>query len=185
MAYTSSCPLCDLQIPRGTDHPSGGTILTCSTCGRFAIEDFLVANGTVSERQGKGYLLSALTKANKGRGLNIVMIDRAILRRLQEGQFAEPSISTKLETVVRWVEAEAKEFGDLVTTDPVRDYPIATCRSADEWKRLWLTAVEMGLLYAPHVAGANLEKLQVSLTYKGVEWLTARPNALSSKGFHW
>jgi nucleoside 2-deoxyribosyltransferase len=105
----------------------------------------------------------------------LVTIDGETLKRLDEGRFTDPSIGQKLETIVRLVAERTEEFGKKVEMQPESDYPLATCRSATEWRELSHAATRLGRLSGT----ADV----CSVTLEGWEWLTARPAALSSKGF--
>jgi nucleoside 2-deoxyribosyltransferase len=103
------------------------------------------------------------------------MIDAGTVKRLADGLFVDPPVPRKIEAIVRRVADQSKEIGARIVMRLDHDYPIATCRTAREMRVLFDEAIKMGYL------SGNTD--ETSVTVKGWQWLTEKPNATSSMAF--
>lgn len=172
MPETQACVLCGKMVPLFEIHPrEDARIVNCRTCGRFAIEKIIIEGGGLGELKDKLYHLSALTKAST----DLILIDRAMVKRLIDGQFADLTIRQKIDTIVRWVADQSREPGQKIRAEAHHNYPVAVCKSESEWRHIHDYAIQLAYL------GGNTDETFVTL--KGWDWLTARPNATSSTAF--
>lgn len=123
----------------------------------------------------KRHLLSAITKAHRGR----LVLDTGMIERIGKGEISERTVSEKIELVVRFYANKSPEIGYLCPMNPATDYPAAWCHSEGEWKAIVdVLDSDFGYLRYEDPSG---KRVQVTIT--GWQWLAERPKATGDAGF--
>jgi hypothetical protein len=175
-----NCVLCGRNSGvKASDLTPRGTFLCfCTTCGKYEADDGDLALHVFDDHRIKPFLyrLSALAKANR----EPFVITRKVREDLLTGMPRDKTVQEKIELALRSLAARSSEIGDTVVSSADRDYPIAWCKSLDEWRSILQHLLEIGLI---DVDGFNNMESNVEVTVKGWQWLSERPKATGSKAF--
>jgi hypothetical protein len=168
------CSLCDRQA-KVFNKEGDWNKIKCETCGSYEITGLEILGLTpLSKVDDRRYLLSAHTKLTPN-----VRIDKLFLKRLEE-ELRDKSIEDKLELVARSLAQRSLEFGQSVASNFDQDYPMAYCKSSEEWNNLLIALVKLGYLEKLNEQPSNRN---YTLTVDGWRWLAPKPDQLSNEVF--
>lgn len=175
------CVLCNRGLEVGLDrldHESAYQI-RCRTCGTFIVETRDIDSNVFQEAdlQPFKHLLSAATKASVHAPLKV---DRKMRDDVRSGVIVDKPIDVKMELMVRYFAARSSQLGERIPSRPLDDYPIAWCRSEQEWSAALRYHHVAGLL-SPHQTDSTTFSVEVTL--HGWQWLHQQPKASGSKAF--
>ncbi len=176
IAYCVLCMRID-KVASSVRKP-GTSLVKCETCGRYEVDDADLDLQVFEDPQLRPllYRFSAITKASQ----TPVLLDKKRRDDLLAGVPRDKSVQEKIELLVRWVAKSSTEIGEGVQTVFQRDYPVAWCKSADEWSHLLKYLRTAGLL---EIDSLNNPQCTATLTIRGWQWLDERPKATGSKAF--
>ncbi len=178
MTPVTKCPICD-RLPQRITPIHGQFVLEidCATCGRFEVSHEFLEDGWLNDvaMLDKRHLLSAFTKAHKGR----FVLDKKLIEQVGSGLIAEKTVSEKIALVLQCYARKSTEIGDFCPVNAVADYPLAWCHSEKEWK----TIVDVLDADFGHLKYEDPSGKRVQVTAKGWLWLAERPKARGDVGF--
>ena len=140
----------------------------------FKVSDEVYVTRTLTEEPilSKRYLLSALARAGGG-----IVIDKFTIGRIRGGQIRDLPVPEKLRSTMEWLAEQSTEFGARLTVDASRDYPVAWCRSAQEFSRL----IETLATESPYLLSRDTTGLWIRA--EGWSWLRGQPKKDRTIGF--
>ncbi|MBT4492466.1 MAG: hypothetical protein HOC70_04420 [Gammaproteobacteria bacterium] len=165
------CPLCKTVPEHGRKWDYGErTTVQCAVCGFYTITGTAVS---IAERQNISHKLSAYTRDNTERGVDVPEINSNNLSQLQTS-LPDYGVGDKQLLYMRALERRSKFPGSLVQVTPGIDYPLAWASGEEEFLYLLRDLLSRRLVAVPEGGTKALREdvsFETLITPAGWEYL--------------
>ncbi len=158
MSEKSTCILCEGEAIWEAESREDVNFVKCETCGEYYLVEPSESVGYYREEvpREKKAMISAYTRECFERGEKPPVLGYP--HGLEEiiSSYENKTLDEKLENLIWYLRKKSKEFGDSVSWDARKDYPITYSLSPEGFTKIRNGAIRRGLLYWP-ARGAGLK----------------------------
>ncbi len=151
MSEKSKCILCEKDAERSHIQGKDGYLAECAVCGKyFLASPELFEGGYTGMPREKRAMLSAYTRNLFELGEEPPELGDSGLLEGEITECEDKTLDEKLENLIWYLRKKSKEFGDSVSWDMEKDYPITYSLGSDGFMKIVLLAKQdKGLLDWP------------------------------------
>ena len=152
MSEKSTCILCEKDAIVSGESGKDVNFVKCETCGKYYLGEptELVKHYREKVPREKKAMISAYVRELFERGAEPPLLGYPHEEIIAE--YENKTLDEKLENLVWYIRKMFSQFGDSVSWDAVKDYPITYSLSAKGCTEVRDVAIKRGLLYWPAIS---------------------------------
>ena len=157
MSEKFTCILCEKDAEKSGVQGKDGYLAECATCGKYFLGSPELFEGSYTGMpREKRAMLSAYTRERFERGENPPEFGDSNALREIITEYENKTLDEKLENLIWYIRKKSPQFGDRVSWDARKDYPITYSLSPEGFTKIRDLAMKKDLLDWP-ARGAGLK----------------------------
>jgi len=150
MNEKSKCILCEKEAEKSGIQGKDGYLVQCATCGKYFLASPEIFEGRyTSMPREKRRMISSYTRNLFEHGEEWPELGDDDLLRDIIAEYESKTLDEKLENLIWYIRKNSPQFGDSVSLDDKKDYPITYSLSPQGFTEIRNTAIDRNLLEWP------------------------------------
>lgn len=150
MSEISKCILCEKDAEKSSVQGKDGYLAECATCGKYFLGSPELFEGSYTGMpREKRAMLSAYTREHFERGEELPELEDANALKEIITQYENKTLDEKLENLIWYIRKKSPQFGDSISWDAQKDYPITYSLSPQGFTKIRDLAINKDLLDWP------------------------------------